>query len=132
MVAGRTSARSSPARTRATPGSAGQHVAHARQVGGVGDVDVGQLVVADGEGPAAERVERLAERARPDVQQAGLAQGAVGQHRPADLHVAVFAHHPDARPDGSRGVEQRGAGVVEFARPAAAMSQPAGPKRCGS
>ena len=50
----------------------GQHVPHTRPVGRVGDVDVGQLVVADGEGPAVERLQRLAERAVAHRQQPGL------------------------------------------------------------
>ena len=43
-----------------------QEVADPREVGEVPDVDVRDLVVADGEGPAVERVEDLAERAGAD------------------------------------------------------------------
>ncbi len=44
---------------------------------GPSDIDVGELMVADGEGPAAERIEGLSERPGPDGQQARLAQDAI-------------------------------------------------------
>ncbi len=76
---------------------------------------MGQLVVADGQRPAAECVEDLAERARPDREQAGLAQHAIDRHRPADVDVAVLADDPHTGPGRSGGVDQRGAGVVQLA-----------------
>ncbi len=82
---GPSSPRPSPSSTRATPGVDGDQLAGPGAIGLTAGVDVGQLMVADGEGPAAEGVEDLAERARPDREQAGLAEDAIDQHRPADV-----------------------------------------------
>ena len=57
------------------PAPAASRSRTAVQVGRIGDVDVGHLVVADGEGAAAERVEDLAERAGADLQAARPAAG---------------------------------------------------------
>ena len=46
-----------------------EELADAVEVLSLADVDVGELVIADGEGPAGEGVERLAERPGPDGEQ---------------------------------------------------------------
>ena len=61
------------ARTRRDAGHRRQDVSRLARIVGLADIDVGQLMVADGEGPAAERVQDLAERAGADSE-AGLAQ----------------------------------------------------------
>ena len=102
-----------PARRRASRRSASRTRARSS---GSGDVDVGKLVVADGEGPAAEGVEDLAERARagPRAARPRGARDSAGSAGSTST-VAVLADDPDPRPDGSGGVEQRGAGVVQLA-----------------
>ena len=103
--------------SRATPGSPRREVADPPEVRRVLDVDVGELMVADGEGPARERVEDLAERARGGRRdQAGPAEDPVGLDHAGDVAMAVLADDPDP---GSRArlglVEQGGAGVVQLA-----------------
>ncbi len=56
---------------------------------------MGHLVVADGEGPAGERVEDLAERTGADAEQAGPAQDPVRLDEPGDVAMAVLADDPD-------------------------------------
>src|SRR5438105_2011352 len=62
------------------PGDARQRsekVARGRQVGGIVDVDMRQLVIADCEGAAVERIQLLSERSGPRRQQARLPQSPV-------------------------------------------------------
>lgn len=82
---------------------------------GAGGVDVGDLVIADGEGPGIERVESLAERARPHRQQARLTQYAVQEDRPGDVAMTVLADDPDASPGRPGRVQQGGTGVIQLA-----------------
>ena len=107
-------ARASPDRSRATPARR-QEVADPGDVGRVPDVDMGDLVVADGERPAGERVEDLAERAGADRRAGRPRAGSGWAGRPGDVAMAVLADDPDPGPDRPGLVEQRGAGVVELA-----------------
>ncbi len=73
------------------------------------------LVVADGECTAAERVEHLTKRARSHAQKPRLAKHAIQQDRPAHVDMAVFTDDPYARPDLLGGIEDRGTGIVQLA-----------------
>src|SRR5205823_14538909 len=92
-----------------------QQLADAGAVGGVGDVNVGKLMVADGEGTALERLEDLAERAGADAEKAGPAEHAIDEDRALNIAVTVFTDDPDPSPGGPGGIEQRGAGRVQLA-----------------
>src|SRR5579875_1848258 len=91
-----------------------QEIAHARPVGLVGDIDVGNLVIADGEGSAGESVEVFAEGTRPHRQQARFTQGAIGQHRPTNLHMAILANHPYPCPNRTSRIEQWGTSGIQL------------------
>jgi hypothetical protein len=89
------------------PRQTGDDCADVRHVGLIVDIDVRQLVIADREGTARERLQSFSERAGPDREEARLPQRPIGLDRTSDLHVAVFAHDPDTRADVPRRVQQR-------------------------
>ena len=88
-------------------------------------------MVADGEGPAGERVEDLAERAGADSEQAGPAEDPVGLDGPRDVAMAVLADDPDPGADRPGLVEQ-GAQASSSSRTSRGRSEPEGPNRWGS
>src|SRR4051794_29598578 len=83
-----------------------KEVADTGSVVGVPDVNVGQLMVADGEGPALESVEDLAKRAGTNIEESRLAKMTVDEDRAIDVAVTVFADDPDAGSGGFRCIEQ--------------------------
>lgn len=97
------------------PVELGEVVADAGDVLRALDVDVGDLMVADGEGAAVEGIEDFAEGSGAYGEPAGGAEGAVDQDGLRDVDVAVLAEDPDRRAGCASGVEQGFAGVVEFA-----------------
>ena len=90
-------------------------VTHGRAIVAVGDIHVRELMVANSKRTAAEGVEGFAEWTRPCAQKSRFAQHAIKRNRPADIDMTVLAHDPHSGPDRSRGVEERGASIVEFA-----------------
>ena len=122
----------SRSRTSSTPGSASSSVAGARQVGGVGDVDVGDLVVGDGERARRPRVEVLHPGLGVDLEQAGAAQGPVDVDGP----VGRLMPYSETRDDGDPGrggvVEQGRQRRVELGGGPVGRRRDAGPKRCRS
>ncbi len=73
-------------------------------------------MIDDRKRPGSEQVRCFTERAWPHVHQPSLAQQAVQIDRPANLHMAVLADHPNRRPDGACGVEPGDTCVVQLLR----------------
>src|SRR5204863_10061692 len=78
------------------------------------NMDVRDLVIADGKGVALERIEKVAERPGTHRQQAGLPEGTIDEDLSLDIDKAVFAHDPDPRADLSGGIQNRLAGLIEL------------------
>ena len=97
------------------PRLAGQEVADGGPIGRVGDVDMRQLMVADGEGAARKGLEDLAEGTTPDAQVAGPAEDPIDQHRSMDVAVTVFADDPHPGTGRPGSVEQGCTCGVELA-----------------
>ena len=113
-------------------GNVPDEVGHAIQIVGPCDMNVRDLVVADGERTAAERVEHFTKGARSHAQKPRLAEHAIQQDRPAHVDMAVFADDPYARPDVAGGIENHAHRPHPARATSRAMSQPAGPNRWGS
>ena len=77
------------------PGRSGQGLAGGFEVFGVADVDVGDLVVGDGEGAGGHRVEVLHAVLGVDLEQSGAAQGAVDVDGAGDGGDAVLGQRDD-------------------------------------
>ena len=82
---------------------------------GIFDIDVGDLVVADGEGPAGERVENFAERTGTNAEQPGpLRRMRFGSTTRSTSQWPYSLTTQTRAPRGSGLVEQGSAGVVQF------------------
>ena len=92
------------------------------------EIDVRDLVIAHGEGPAAECVEHLTERPGPNLEQSRFAQHAIQEDRPGDVGMSVLAHDPHARP-AAAAASRIGAQAWSSSPASRAMSQPDGPNR---
>ena len=92
-----------------------KQVANPRSVGFLADVNVGQLMVADGEGSAVEGIEGFAERSGTDVEKPRLAKLPIDEDGARDVAMPVLADDPNPRAGRFRGVEQGGGGGIEFA-----------------
>ncbi len=123
----------SPPSTQATPGVAAIRSRAVDAIGFPGGIDVGHLVVADGQCPAAEGVEDLAERARPDREEAGLVRSTrlIGTGR-RTFHMRRTQGRPTRAAPADRAASSSGAQASSSSPTKRAESQPDGPKRWGS
>src|SRR5437879_6050489 len=96
------------------PGKAAEEVPDGRLVARVIDINVSDLMVADGKGPAGEGVEALTKRPKPHRDQTCLPQRPVRLNRAAHGNVPVFAYNPDSRADRLGGVQEWSACSVQF------------------
>ena len=90
------------------PVESGEGLAGGGQVGGVAYVDVGELVVGDGEGAGGPRVEVLHAVLGVDVEQPGAAQGAVDVDMAPYAGDPVLGQHDNGAALGPRVGQQRG------------------------
>ena len=79
------------------------------------DINVGDLMVAHSERPAAEGVEHFAERPGRTFRNPALPQYAIDQNRPAHVAMAVLADDPHTRPAFTGRVEDDGTSLIQLA-----------------
>ena len=144
QASGSATATSSPARGWSSPAArlrvALEHLGDARaapastsrarrQVGGVADVDVRDLVVGDRERARRPRVEVLHAGLRVDLEQAGAAERAVDVDRPARVGDPVLGEHDDGVAAARACVDAGRRATSSSSRGRAAASARSGPKR---
>ncbi len=89
-------------------------VAHSLEMLDVRNINMGYLVIADGEGRAGEGVKRLSKRSRTNVQETGPAEHAIDEDRSGHIAMPIFADDPDSCSHRSGPVQQRCASGVEL------------------
>lgn len=95
------------------PGRSARAARVASRSSGLLHVDVGELVVGDGEGPGGHRVQVFHAVLGVDLQEARPAQGTVDVDGAVDAGDAVFGERDDGTSLGAGVGQQRGHGPVE-------------------